>query len=76
MKAATFVYYGESEDKNRAVRFFKDNGVYKCTIEGMSALTITHPSYDRVKAAFEGWYQLAFKDRRASEIEWNDMAEP
>jgi len=72
-KAAQFVYYGASENEKRVVRFFKDNGMYKCTIEGMPALTITHPSYERVKAAFEGWYQMAFKDWGPSEIDWGDM---
>ena len=74
MKAATFIYQGETEDKNREVRFYKNQrGMYVCEIEGMPALTIIHPSYERVKAAFEGWYQMAFKDWGPSEIDWGDM---
>jgi len=74
MKAAQFVYYGRTEDKNRIIRFHKSHGMYVCEVEGMPALVIRHPSYDRVRAAFEGWYQLALKDWGASEIEWNDMS--
>ena len=74
MKAATFVYYGADESKNRIVRFFKRDGYYVCEVEGMPSLTISHPSCERVKAAFEGWYQMSFKDWGASEIEWGDMS--
>jgi len=74
MKAAQFVYYGSDESKNRTVRFYKNlNGMYSCGIEGLPALTITHPSYARVKAAFEGWWQLSQKDWGASDIDWGDM---
>ena len=73
-KAASFVYYGETEDKNRVVRFSRNRyGSYTCELEGMPVLTITHPSYERVKAAFEGWYQMSFKDWGASDIDWGDM---
>lgn len=74
MKAATFTYYGSTEDKNRVVRFYRNqHGSYVCEIEGMSALTIMHPSYDRVKAAFEGWHQMSLKNWGASDIDWGDM---
>ncbi len=72
-KAAAFTYYGSTEDKNRTVRFYKQNGHYVCEIEGMPALKIVHPSYSRVRAAFEGWYQMSFKDCGASDIDWGDM---
>ena len=74
MKAASFTYYGSTEDKNRVVRFYKNKyGSYTCSVEGTSALTITHPSYERVRAAFEGWYVFSSKDWGASDIDWGDM---
>lgn len=74
-KAATFTSYGSTEDKNKVVRFYKNKyGSYTCEVEGIPALTITHPSYERVKAAFEGWYQMSFKDWGASDIDWGSMA--
>jgi len=75
LKAATFVYHGQTEDKNRVVKFHKRNGMYVCEIEGMPSLTITHPSYERVLAAFEGWYQMAWKDWGPSDIDWGDMSQ-
>ena len=73
MKGAQFTAYGETEDKNRVVRFFKRDGMYVCEVEGLPALTVVHPSYERVKAAFEGCYQMAFKDWGPSDIDWGDM---
>lgn len=73
MKAATFIYYGETEENNRTVRFCKRDGSYVCEVEGMPALMISHPSFERVRAAFNGWYQLAQKDFGASDIDWGDM---
>lgn len=74
MKAAQFVCHGSTEDKNRIVRFYKNqHGSYVCEVEGMPALTIIHPSYDRVKAAFEGWYQMSLRDLGAGDIDWGGM---
>jgi len=74
MKGAQFTAYGRTEDANRVVRFFKRNGMYVCEVEGVPSLTITHPSHERVKAAFDGWYQMSlYKDYGASDIEWGDM---
>ncbi len=72
-KGASFTSYGSTEDKNRVVRFYKRDGRYVCEVEGIPALTIVHPSYDRVRAAFEGWYQMSIKDWGSSDIEWGDM---
>ena len=74
LKAATFTYQGETEDKNRIVKFYKRNGMYVCEMEGMPSLTITHPSYERVLEAFKGWYQMAQKDYGPSDIDWGDMS--
>jgi hypothetical protein len=73
MKAAEFTYFGSDESKNRVVRFYRQNGYYVCEVEGVPALRVQHPSYERVKAAFEGWWQMSFKDWGASDIDWGDM---
>jgi len=66
---ARFTYLGSSKDKNREVRFYRrSDGMYVCEIEGMPALKIIHPSKERVRAAFDGWWQMAQKDWGASEI--------
>ena len=73
-KVASFTYLGSDESNNRTVRFYKNRyGSYTCDIEGMPALTIVHPSKERVKAAFEGFWEMAWKDWGASEIEWNGL---
>lgn len=73
-KVAKFTYYGSSPDKDRKVTFFKtDDNRYTCRIEGMHALTITHPSKERVREAFKGWWELSQKDWGASEIDWGDV---
>jgi len=67
--AARFTYFGSDETKNREVRFYRrSDGMYVCEIEDMPALKIIHPSRERVRAAFEGWYQMSMKDWGASEI--------
>lgn len=71
--AATFTVYGRTEDTNRVVRFYKRDGVFVCDVEGMPALTVVHPSYKRVRAAFLGWYGIAQKDWGASDIDWAGM---
>jgi hypothetical protein len=76
MKAAEFTYFGSDESKNRVVRFYRQNGYYVCEIEGMPSLKIVHPSYERVRSAFLGWYEMSFKDWGSSDIDWGDMQPP
>lgn len=73
-KVASFTYYGSDKTKNRTIRFYKNrHSSYTCDVEGIPSLTITHPSKVRVRAAFEGWWQMAQKDWGASEIDWGDQ---
>ena len=73
-KVAQFTYFGSDETKHRTVRFYQNPyGSYTCDIEGMPALRITHPSKERVRAAFEVWWEMSWKDWGASEIEWNGI---
>jgi len=69
MNKARFTYLGSSEDKNREVQFYRrSDGMYVCEVEGYPTLKVVHPSKERVRAAFEGWYQMSIKDWGASEI--------
>lgn len=74
MRRASFTYHGGPGREDRLVTFSKrHDGQYTVQIEGMPALTIIHPSYNRVKAAFEGFYQMSQKDYGATDIDWGDM---
>ena len=76
MRKASFIAYGRTEAENREVTFSRlPNGQYVVRVEGMPVLTVTHPSYERVKAAFEGYYQMSVKDYGPSELEWGDMGQ-
>lgn len=69
MSRARFTYLGRTEAENREVRFYRrPDRMYVCEVEGTPALKIIHPSRERVRAAFEGWWQMAQKDWGASEI--------
>jgi len=73
MKSASFTYYGSSEDKNRTVRLIQNSaGSYTIDIEGMPALTQTTPSKMRAEEIFQGWWEMAWKDWGASDIDWSD----
>ena len=67
--SASFTYFGRTEDQNREVRFYRrPDRMYVCEVEGLPALKIAHPSKERVRAAFDGWYEMSMKDWGASEI--------
>ena len=74
MNKAHFTYFGRTEAENREVRFYRrPDGMYVCEVEGYPTLKVTHPSKERVRAAFDCWYQMSFKDWGASNIEWEDI---
>ena len=71
---AQFTYLGSDGSKSRLVKFYRNaQGLYVCDIEGYPALKIIHPSKERVKAAFLGYWEMSWKDWGASEITWNGM---
>lgn len=72
-KVASFIYYGETEDKNRLVRLYQNpQGTYTVDIEGMPSLTQTVTDKTKAEGIFRGWRELSMKDWGASEIDWGE----
>jgi hypothetical protein len=76
-RKASFIAHGRTPVEDREVSFFRlPDGRYRVTVQGWPALTLTHPSYERVREAFQGFYEMSWKDWGPSDIDWGSMREP
>lgn len=71
MEGAWFTWYGQFNEDDRKVSLERvDKDRWGVRVAGMPALTQVFGSYERTERVFLGYWDMAFKDWGASDIEW------